>query len=74
VVATIAVVMRCFPGLLPSSYVSISATLQPGAGEGLRRAARSSRQLVAAFAQLDSIDWNMNREIRSVVDQLLSRA
>lgn len=73
--ATIAVLMRFFPGLTPSSYCK---DLGDAPALALERAFDEPLahldNLLVRSRSLISIDWNMNREIRTVVDQLLSRA
>jgi hypothetical protein len=73
--ATIAVIMRCFPGLLPGSYCkdlgdAPSLALEKIFDEPLAHL----DNLLLRSRSLILIDWNMNREIRSVVDQLLRHA
>ncbi|MEZ0254323.1 MAG: hypothetical protein ACAI37_03555, partial [Chthoniobacter sp.] len=70
--ATIGVIMRCFPGVLPASYCR---------DLGDAPALALEKVFDAPLAHLDSllvrsrslilIDWNMNREIRSVIEQAL---
>jgi len=73
--ATIAVVMRFFPGLTSGSYCR---DLGDAPALALERAFDEPLahldNLLVRSRSLISIDWNMNREIRTVVDQLLSRA
>ena len=70
--ATIAVVMRCFPGLLPASYChdlgdAPALALEKVFDEPLAHL----DSLLLRSRSLIMIDWNMNREIRSVVDRLM---
>jgi hypothetical protein len=73
--ATVAVLMRCFPGLLPGSY---SRDLGDAPALALEKVFDEPLahldSLLLRSRSLISIDWNMNREIRSVIDQVLSRA
>ena len=73
--ATMAVLMQCFPGLVPGSYCRDLGDTQALALEKVFDAPLAHLDsLLLRSRSLISIDWNMNREIRSVVDQLLSRA
>jgi len=72
---TIALIMRCFPGRLPASFCrdlgdATALALEKVFDEPLAHFDR----LLLRSRSLISIDWNMNREIRAVVDQLLTRA
>lgn len=73
--ATIAVVMRCFPGLLPGSYCHDLGDAPALALEKVfDEPINALDSLLLRSRSLILIDWNMNREIRSVVDQLLRHA
>jgi hypothetical protein len=70
--ATIAVIMRFFPGLLPGSYCrdlgdAPALALEKIFDEPLAHL----DNILLRSRSLIMIDWNMNREIRSVVDRLM---
>jgi len=72
---TIAIIMRCFPGLLPGSYCHDLGDAPALALEKVFEKPLSHfENLLLRSRSLILIDWNMNREIRSVVDQLLRHA
>jgi len=70
--ATIGVIMRCFPGILPASYCRDLGDAPALALEKVFDAPLAHLDsLVVRSRSLIFIDWKMNREIRSVVEQVL---
>jgi hypothetical protein len=71
---TLAVVVRCFPGLGPDSYCRDFGDVQPLALESVFSEPMAALdQLLVRSRSLITVDWSYNREIRSVIGKFLGR-